>query len=488
MKYSMLSTTLKTTGIIALLFFAQAVHAQQGKQGYNIRFNITGLQDTTIYLGYYYGESTYVKDTARIDSKGGFVFTGKNPLNRGVHFLILDRTRLFEFVIGEAQHFSMTSNTQDYIKNMQVLGDPDNKLFFDNLRFNMERNKEAEPLIKILNDANAGEEDKKAARDGFAKINEKVMENQKQIVNNNPNLVTAKLINAGRRLEIPDPPRKANGNIDSTFQYRYYRDHFFDNFDLSDDALIRMPKPMYAEKVKEYLDKLFVQQADTLIKATEGLIARAKKNEETYKYMVWLLAQKYWSPEIMGLDEVFVNISDKYFASGQMNYWANDNLRKSIKEQADRMRLSMVGKTAPNLILGDVNRQMKSLHDLRNKYTVLFIYDPDCGHCKKETPKLVELLNRTKLDVGVYTVCTDTSLVKMKKYIDDMKMHKFTNTTYYYSAVGNYNTLYDAPTTPTIYIIDEKKKIIAKKFPGAEKIEEFLINYEKMIKAQASAR
>jgi peroxiredoxin len=480
----MLLSNLKSFCIL-LLFISQAATAQKG---YNIRFNIEGLKDTTIYLGYYYGESTYVKDTASVDSKGTFVFDGNKPLNRGIHFLILDRTRLFEFVIGDAQHFSMTSKTLDYVKHMQVQGDPDNQLFFENLKFNMERNKEAEPLIKILNDANATDEDKKAARDGFAKINEKVMDYQKELISNNPNLVTAKIINAGRRLEIPDPPKKANGNIDSTFQYRYYRNHFFDHFDLSDDALIRMPKPMYAEKVKEYLDKLLLQQADTLIRATEDLIARAKKNEETYKYMVWLLAQKYWSPEIMGLDEVFVNISDKYFASGQMDYWANANLKKSIKEQADRMRLSMVGKTAPNLILGDVNKQMKSLHDLRNKYTILYIYDPDCAHCKKETPKIVDLLNKTKLDIGVYTVCTDTSLVKMKKYIDEMKMQKFTNTTFYYSAVGNYNKLYDAPTTPTIYIIDEKKKIIAKKFPGADKIEEFLINYERMIKAQASSK
>jgi hypothetical protein len=46
------------------------------------------------------------------------------------------------------------------------------------------------------------------------------------------------------------------------------------------------------------------------------------------------------------------------------------------------------------------------------------------------------------------------------------------------SAVGSYHNLYDAMTTPTIYILDERKKIIAKKLP-AERLEEFLINFEK---------
>ena len=471
--------------LLSLVLMGSLAIAQEG---YKIKFTIEGLKDTTVYLGYYYGESTYVKDTAKVDTHGVFVFDGTKPLNRGIHFLILDRTRLFEFVIGTQQHFSLKTKTDDYISHMLVSGDPDNQLFFENMRFNAERNKEAEPLLKIINDENAAEQDKLAAREGFNAINTKVMEYQKSVLSKHPDLLTTKIMNSGRRIEIPDPPKKADGSIDSTFQFRYYREHFFDNFDLADDALIRMPRPFYSEKVNEYLDKLFIQQADTLIRATEGLITKARKNEETYKYMVWLLTQKYWNPEIMGLDEVFVNLYDKYFAAGQMNYWANANLMKTIKEHADKVRLSMIGKTAPNLILGDVNKQMKALHDIRKKYTVLYIYDPECGHCKKETPRLVEFLNTTRHDVGVYTVSTDTSLLKMKKYIEEMKMHKFTNTTFYYSAVGNYNKLYDAPTTPTIYIIDEKKKIIAKKFPSAEKLEEFISNYERFQKTRASAK
>lgn len=479
----MLSRLIKTTAL--LIIISGSAYAQDG---YQIKFKIDGLKDTTVYLGYFYGESTYVKDTAKVNSKGEFVFDGVKPLNRGIHFVIIDRTRLFDFVIGKSQKFSMETRSDDYIQNMVVKGDPDNQLFFENMRFNADRNKEAEPIMKILNDEKATEEQKQKAREEFAKINEKVLEYQKSVITKNPELLTSKILNSTRRIEIPDPPKKADGSIDSTFQFRYYREHFFDNFDLAEDGLIRMPRPVYSEKVNEYLDKLFLQQKDTLIRAAEGLIAKARPNQETYKYMVYLLTQKYWNPEIMGLDEVFVHIYDKYYASGEMDFWANAGMKKNFKEHADRQRLSMIGKPAPNLILGDVSKQMKSMHAIKNKYTVLYFFDPDCGHCKKETPKLVEFLNKTKHDVGVYTVSLDTSLVKLKKYVEEMKMQKFTNTSFYYSAVGHFNQYYDAPTTPTIYIIDEKKKIIAKKFPSAERIEEFLTNYERMLKAQASAK
>ena len=55
-----------------------------------------------------------------------------------------------------------------------------------------------------------------------------------------------------KQIEIPEPPKKPDGSIDSSFQLKYYREHFFDNFDLADDALIRMPRPFYQEKLKDY--------------------------------------------------------------------------------------------------------------------------------------------------------------------------------------------------------------------------------------------
>ncbi len=50
------------------------------QEGYNLKFKIDGLKDTTVYLGNYYGETTYMKDTAQVNSKGEFVFEGKKPL------------------------------------------------------------------------------------------------------------------------------------------------------------------------------------------------------------------------------------------------------------------------------------------------------------------------------------------------------------------------------------------------------------------------
>lgn len=468
---------------ILILFLSHHCFAQTG---YNIRFKVDGWKDTTAYLGYYYGESTFVKDTARVNHTGSFVFDGKQNLPQGVYFLVLNKTRIFEFVVSQNQHFAMETSSADYVKNMKVTGDIDNKLFFENMIYNMERHMEAEPYIKIIQDSSLSEDQKKEARENFMKINEKVLAYQDEVIKAHPLTLTARIFNANKPIKIPDPPKRADGSIDSTFQLKWYREHFFDHFDLADDALIRLPRPIYQEKINEYLDKLYAPQADTLKKALAKVIAKAKKNQETYKYAVWVAVLKFQNPEIMGLDEVFVHLNDTYFASGEMSFWANDQMRKNLKDHADRLRKSLIGQKGANLIMQDVNYQRRALYDIKNKYTVLYIFDPDCGSCKKETPKLVDFYSKKKFDLEVFAVSADTSMAKMREYIRDMNM-KWITVNGPRTYVGPYQDLYDANTTPTLYVLDDKKQIIGKKIP-AEKLDEFLTQYERIQRLKASGK
>src|SRR5687768_15852972 len=104
--------------LITILLFVSAWSSAQS--GYKIHFKIDGLKDTTAYLGYYYGESTFVKDTAQVNNTGDFVFEGKQALPQGVYFLVLNKIRIFELVLGTNQMFSLETNMSDYVKNMKV--------------------------------------------------------------------------------------------------------------------------------------------------------------------------------------------------------------------------------------------------------------------------------------------------------------------------------------------------------------------------------
>ena len=464
-----------------------------GQTGYKIDFKIKGLPDTTAFLGYYTGESTYVKDTARSNRDGAFTFEGKQRLSPGVYFLALNnatanKTKVFDIVISDQQHFSMETSSEEFILKMKVTGDDDNRIFFENMAYISARHKEADPFLKILKDSTLKEDQKKEARQAFGNINEQVMAHQNDLIAQYPASMTARLLKIGRQIQIPEPPKRGDGTIDSSFQLRYYRKHFFDNFDPADDALTHLPKPLYVEKLNEYLDKLFYQTPDSIMVAIDELATRVKKNPEAYKFMVWACVYKYQKPAIMGLDEVYVRLVDKYFVSGEMDFWANASFKKSVKEYADKLRVSLIGKTGANLIMQDQNFQVKSLYEVKKKYTILYIFDPDCGHCREESPKLVEFYarNKAKFNLEVFAVSADSSMQKMRDYIKEMKMTWIT-VNGPRSYVGQYGKLYYAETTPSLYVLDEKKKIVAKGLP-VDRLEDFIINHERFMQRKVSPK
>jgi thiol-disulfide isomerase/thioredoxin len=341
----------------------------------------------------------------------------------------------------------------------------------------MERHKEAQPFISILQDSTQSADQKIDARKSFDMVNNKVIAYQQNIIDQHPETMTARLFKATKQIKIPDPPLRSDGTIDSTFQLRWYSQHYFDYFDLGDEALLHLPKPIYSEKLNDYIDRLYVAHPDTLLKVINRLAGVAKKSQETYKYLVWNYLLKYQNPEIMGLDRVFVELYDTYFASGEMDFWATAKTKSNLKEHADRLRKSLVGNIGPNLIMQDITSTPRSMYDIKKDFTILFFFDPECGVCKKETPKLVDFYESTKFDVEVYAVSADTSMVEMRDYINDMKM-KWITVNGPRTYVGSYHNLYDAQSTPPLYVLDKRKKIIAKKIP-IEKLEEFLSNYSR---------
>lgn len=470
--------------IVILLFISTHSFAQTG---YKIEFKIKGWQDTTVYLGHYYGEQTYLKDTARSNASGAFLFDNKQTLPQGVYFLVLGKSKIFDFVVSSNQRFLIEGNSENFIQSAAVTGDEDNRLFFENMRFNMERSKEAEPFVKVMNDSTRSEVDRKQAKESLNKITEQVVGYQKNLIDKHSSTLTARLLNATQAIEAPAPPKKADGTVDSTFQLRYYRTHFFDKFNLADDAMIRLPKPIYQEKIKEYLNKLYAPIPDTIMMAIDKMVAFAKKNPETYKYLVWNCIFLYQNPDIMGLDAVYVSLYDKYFASGEMNFWVSDQIKQNLKDYADKLRGSLVGKTGANLIMQDQNLQSKSMYDLKNKYVILWIFDPDCGHCREETPKLVTFYNtsHTKFDFEVYAVSSDTSMQKMKTFIKEMKTPWITVNGPRSYLPQHYSQLYHSDTTPSIYILDDKKKIIAKKLPVSQ-LDDFFTKHEKFVNSKKS--
>jgi hypothetical protein len=126
-----------------------------------------------------------LNDTARVNNAGYFYFDNTKTLPQGVYFIVLNKSKIFDFVVGANQRFKIETSSNDFAM-ATVKGDPDNTLFFDNLQNNILRGKEADPYIAILRDSTLKEEQKKEAREKFSKISDQVKAYQQQLMDKHP--------------------------------------------------------------------------------------------------------------------------------------------------------------------------------------------------------------------------------------------------------------------------------------------------------------
>lgn len=274
--------------------------------------------------------------------------------------------------------------------------------------------------------------------------------------------------------EVDSVPILENGREDSIYAYNYYKQHYWDDFDVTDDRLLRTP--LFHNKLEKYFTKVLYQSPDTIIKEADIFIDKTRPNKETFKYTVWYLTFKFETSKVMGFDEIFVHMTDNYYATGEA-FWADSSVVKSITKHANALRPTLIGNQAPNLILMDTNNSFSSLYAIETDYTLVFFYEYGCGHCKKEITALKAWEQETDLDFKIFAVCTDTNLVAWKKFIREKQMN-WINVNGTRSVTQDYHHLYNIQMTPSIFLLDEKKKIIAKRLK-TEQLKPFLENYEK---------
>ena len=448
---------------------------------YAIKVRLNGLKDTVCYLAYHFGDKQYLKDTAAVDSKGNMVFEGKDKLLAGIYMLVLPNKSNFEFLVPDEQaFFSLETDTSKMIENMKVTGSKENELFFGFLKFLGKRTKEADPYL-------AGyKRNKDKNKDSLSYFQSKLSEVEKdvkaqriKIVQENPGTLVSKIFKASTELEIPETPLLPNGKKDSTFAYRWMKIHYFDNVDFTDERLLRTP--LLHAKIKYYLENLTPQAPDSINRSADFIVSKAEANKDIFKYCVWNITNTYETSNIMGMDAIFVHMAERYYLSGKA-FWIDSTIQKKIRERYETLKPLLIGKKAPYISLPDTSNKFHDLYAQSKKFTVLYFWDPHCGHCQKETPKLNDFYKDPKnKNVAIFAVGTDHP-EDWKKYVREKNLlflnvcNAIGDKTVYYDL----RKLYDVYSTPTIFILNEKKEIIAKKL-GVEQLNEFLEGYTKMM-------
>jgi thiol-disulfide isomerase/thioredoxin len=466
--------------LLLLLAFVTGTLFSQAT-GYDIKIRIAGLKDTVCYLGNHYGEKQYVRDTMRVDHSGWVEFKGKEDLPGGIYLVVMPNKTYFEILVtADEQKFTIETDTNDFVTKFDVKGSQENKLFNEHQRFIVGKTKESQAL-RTRYEANKDNKDSsKILKDQISAIDKEVKDYRLKLMADHPNSFMTKIFMAMREPEVPEAPKDAKGNpIDSLFGYHYYKSHFWDYVDFSDDRLLRTP--ILQNKIKTYTTQLTPQIPDSIIISVNLIIDKAEVNKEVFKYCVATLANYYETSNIMGFDKVFVNIAERYYLTDKA-YWADDSLKKKIEERVNKIKPNILGTPAYNLIMPDTAMVVHKLYDVKADYTVLVFWDPTCSHCKKELPLLAAYYDSVRtagLKLEIFAIGIESDIDLWKNYIKEHNL-KWINVSDLYNNT-HFRNYYDIYSTPVIYLLDDQKRIIAKRL-DTEKLRDFIDNYRKMQK------
>ena len=444
--------------------------------GFKISVEVKEFEGNEILLAYYYGDKMYIKDTLTRNDQGLFLYSSDVSIEPGIYLIVLPPdNNFFQFLVPMGdENLTISTVNGDLSKSLQIQGCADNALFLEYLKYLGEKSSVAQPLSEKMKETTEDAEKQKLMDELYA-IEKDVKAFQTGIYENNPGTFTSQIVGANINFEIPQFEGEEDPDLKRIL---YAREHYFDHIDLTNPRLLRTP--FLFEKVNYYINNLFYKHPDSIAIAVGHVLDKMIPAQETFQFYLIHYLNEYAKSNIVGMDGVYVQLVDRYYATGKASWTDEEQLQKII-ENANGLKPTLIGKTAPDITLEKKDGSTFKLHSVQSPYTVLYFWRYDCGHCKESTPVIKSFYEKFK-DKGVKIVAVCTKFTKDTeecwKYAEENGVTDWMHgvDTYHRS---KYMDTYYIKSTPQIFILDKDKKILIKKI-GADQLESVMENILQM--------
>lgn len=475
---------------LAFSAIGNSAYGQKGKttppkSAYEVKFVMPGTPDTVLYVAYYYADKTYMFDTLYVSKKEPYTFIMQGDsltLLRGMYVVASEsRVKYMDFLVDSSYFFTIKTGQIDperiVLDNITFIDSPENEITSE---FSKKMSAYYIPLQALAQELQKKEdlsdEQKEKYKEQIKQYQDSMKIFQENFMQIHANSLFAKVQRMLADIDVPEPPRNPDSTlVDSSWSYQYYINHYWDNCDFSEPALMRVSN-FFHQKMTKYFDQVIIPIPDTINKYADILIDKAKDCPDLFRFVVQFITHKYETSQYVGHDAVFVHMVKKYYEKGLCE-WVDTAVLEAMTERAEQLDKILIGRKAPFLYMPDTNGVHHHNYEFDKKYTIMWFWDTDCGHCKTATPILKEFYDRAKdsLDFEVFAVCTGTDTVKWKQAIIEKGL-TWTNVGKNTANI-DYKKVYSVNSTPVVFILDREKNIIAKKIEAKE-IEAVIRNYE----------
>tara|TARA_B110000459_G_scaffold182426_1_gene210590 strand:- start:2313 stop:3752 length:1440 start_codon:yes stop_codon:yes gene_type:complete len=455
-------------GFFVFCSLSNCAQSEKNQSGCLIEFKNKSYKNKTFYLASHYGKFQTLIDSVNGDSDGRLIFKKNKKYVGGIYMLVNNTKEIeIEFLMDEKQQFKIEPDTQNSSKTA-IYQSPINIDFRDFNLFLKAKQLQIELLKPRLETA-----ENKAEIIVFQKkiesIKNEINQYKQNYISSHTNTL-ALLFKLTQPIDDFSSLKRYQKLLTNEDSISYLKNNYFKGINFKDSRLLR--NPFLESKLSSYFEVFVPKTVEAITEEiTKILDAANTPKDETFKYLSLYFMDLYINPKIMGYDRIFINLYNTYFKT-QTYDWLTLTQKELFKSKARLLEYNQIGSKARELFMNSIDGNSLNLYELKSNYIVLIFWDPTCGHCQSEIPRINNLYqnNWGKIDVSIYAVNMNSKVQnEWREFIKNHNLNRWNHVSP--SAVVNgdysqkdidYKTLYNIGQTPVYYLLDKSKTIIAK--------------------------
>lgn len=443
-----------STLLILLALHANAQSLGSPKMGQT--FSITGkvflVPDWKMTLSTVFGERVRIVDSAFSDKEGRFSFAMKPDAPVGLYRITWAKDRYIDLIWNQ-ENVEFVTRADEPLDSLFFYQSVENKIYYTYMKRDRLAQQKLDVLMPVIDYYPVRNDYYQATVVEFESTQTRLMAYEDSLSTAHPQSFAVRII---KNQATPF----LSASLSKEERINYLKTHFFDQVNFQDTLLLN--SNAWANKAISYLSlygnsKLDQKQLEAeFIKAVTIMLSAAAVNPEVYKFL---------------LDYV-VGGFDKYHFDGVITYIADnfkdpfsceDAERKTaLQKKLDNFKKLSIGKVAPEIESNDSKGKLVKLYSIQSEYTLVIFWSSECGHCAEMMPKVKQYYDAQKPKrVEVFAVSIDTSKVEWTTFLKEEKLNWFN-----VSDLKGFNSKsaddYNIFATPTMFLLDREKKIIAK--------------------------
>lgn len=282
--------------------------------------------------------------------------------------------------------------------------------------------------------------------------------------------------NAQPREEFPFPTIPSYLSPDGWQAIGWYALNFWNDYDFAASES-RYSSQTNRQAFVEFVNTLYLVAPERSFRAIELMMNRAAVSEESYWYFLEMAEETLYEPQSPMRNDLLWEGFVRHAVGDKSPL--DDNSKVRYRSLLTLVQRNQEGTIATDFTYTLADGTEGRLYDISSLFTVLYFYNPGCGACAQVKGQIdasgyLDPLHQSGL-VTVLALHPDADVAEWRRRLSEMP--DWWIVAYDKEQTINREGLYDLKAIPTIYLLDEEKRVIMKDAT----VEDFLVAMEGLL-------